>query len=55
MWNIASTLHPAIVQEIIGNAIKQRYDTSEIHIKDESINLTDHWAAELDQLSIAAR
>jgi len=55
MWNVANSLHPDIVKQIIEGAITKRHDVSSIRIKDESITMSDHWAQELNQLPIAGK
>ena len=50
MFNIANTLHPNVVSELISTAHKHRFDISGEKMKQEQIVLSSEWADELKSL-----
>ena len=50
MFNIANTLHPNVVYELISTAHKHRFDISGEKMKQEQIVLSSEWADELKSL-----
>ena len=50
MFNIANTLHPNVVSELIRHAHKHRFDISGEKMKQEQIVLSSEWADELKSL-----
>ena len=47
MFNIANTLHPNVVKELIEYAHTQRFDVKEDKQQQESILLSEEWEKEL--------
>ena len=43
MFNVANTLHPGVVQELISHALKQRYDPKLGQNQLESIMVSEKW------------
>ncbi len=44
LFNVANTLHKAVVEEVIAHSMNQRFSISEEKQKDESILISDEWA-----------
>ena len=47
MFNVANTLHPGIVKDLVNHALQQRYDPKMGENKLESIMISDKWVEEL--------
>jgi len=54
MFNVANTLHPKVVGEILQHAHEQRHGIEKKNEKDEAIMMSDHWRQELASLPLRA-
>ena len=52
MFNVANTLHPGVVQELINHALNQRYDPKMGDNKIEAIMISEKWMEELKSLPL---
>ena len=54
-FEVFHTLHPQIVQDMLKYANSQRYTMKNDNVADNSIVLTDEWAAELANLEVVSK
>lgn len=52
MFNIANTLHEAVIKEIVEHALQQRHAVDGIKMQNEAVLINDHWAQEIQSLPI---
>ena len=55
MFNVANTLHPGVVQELIDHAVRQRHDPTIDQNKQESIMISQKWVEELNSLPMVPK
>ena len=52
MFNIANTLHEAVIKEIVEHTLQQRHAVDGIKMQNEAVLINDHWAQEIQSLPI---
>ena len=55
LFNIANTLHPAVMKELIEYALSQRHNIAGQEMQQEAVLATDHWASELRSMPFFAK
>ena len=55
LFNIANTLHPAVMKELIEYALAQRHNVQGQDMEKEAVIATEHWASELRSMPFFAK
>ena len=55
MFNIANTMHPGVMKELVQYAHKHRHDINGVKQEQEAVIATNHWAEELKSMPYFAK